>query len=247
MILSLLFSAFLILCNFRPHLALAKAGQLLPFMQKTLVVLLMLMGVGAVRANAPAAGPSITKVGTKFVNTYYITDSTGALVPSSVEDAGLDNDTIRVFRTGFKWFGKTNCTELRGTSRHDTNYLSFAKNGDVFIRSIQDTVWTRLEFSLPEGQVKHYTMPDEIVNAWQEQYTMFHLRDVKALGHDTASIVGKVYDCIKYQMVETRVFEGKEYINAFTYWYSPELGYWVRLNFGWGEKYFLNQQIVAWE
>jgi hypothetical protein len=217
-------------------------------MQKTLVVLLVLVGAGVSQALAalPGQPPAIAKAGTKFRNTYYITDSTGALVPSSVEDAGLDDDLIRVARTGFKIFGKTNCIELQGTSRHDTNYLSFAKNGDVFVRSVQDTIWTRLEFSLPEGQVKHYTMPDEIVHAWQNEYTMFHLRDIKTLGHDTASIAGKVYDCIKYQMIETRVFEGKEYVNAFTYWYSPELGYWVRLNFGWGEKYFLNQQIVAW-
>jgi hypothetical protein len=117
----------------------------------------------------------------------------------------------------------------------------------VFVRSVRDTVWTQLQFSLPQGKAVKQTLPDETVSAWGEEYTMFHLRDVQVLGRDTASIAGKVYDCIKYGMKETRVFEGKDYVNDFTYWYSPELGYWVRQNFGWGNKYFLNQQVISWQ
>jgi hypothetical protein len=45
------------------------------------------------------------------------------------------------------------------------------------------------------------------------------------------------------QRVELKVYEGQLFSNAYTYWFSPDLGYLIRSNYGWDGPYFLNQAL----
>ena len=194
---------------------------------------------GPPKANLP-------KVGTFIVNTYYATDSSGALVPRSVADPDLYDDTLIVIRSGFKAFGKSNCVEFEGQPYierpRDTTIYSYAKNGDIYLRTLgRDSTWDRLPFGLKPGKVLSESLPPSNGTMFGKPYTYTNDRRTQVLGYDTSSFNGKVYPCIELLRVELHVYNGELSSNDYTYWFSPDLGYLIRSNFGWDGPYFMNQ------
>ncbi len=183
-----------------------------------------------------------------FVNTYYVTDSSGALVPKSVADPELGEDTLYIAQSGVRRLGRSNCVVITATSHPDTTFISYANNGDVFLRnSARDSEWNKLSFNLPHGKKTTELLPNDTGTMYGRSYDMPHKRTTEVLGHDTASISGKIYDCIKLQLVDIRRYQGTDWLQGSLVWYSPELGYFVRKNTGWNGKYFLNEQLKVWQ
>jgi hypothetical protein len=181
-----------------------------------------------------------------IVNTYYATDSSGALVPKSEADPDLFDDTLVVIRSGFKAFGRSNCVAFEGLPYverpRDTTLYSYAKNGDVYTRTLsRDSTWGRLPFGLKPGKVLRESLPPTHGTMLGKPYTFTNDRTTQVLGYDTATFGGKVYPCIELRRVEFHVYEHELSSNAYTYWYSPDLGYLIRSNYGWDGPYFLNQ------
>jgi hypothetical protein len=190
----------------------------------------------------------LPKVGTMLVNTYYVTDSSGALVPKSVADPKLDDDTLFVIRSGVQVLGRANCVVLAAKSHPDTTLISYAPNGDLYMRGLNgDSVWSMVPFGMAPGKKTMETLPKDSGFMYGFNYDMPHERTVEVLGHDTASVGAKVYNCIKLQVVDIRKYQGTDWLQGTLFWYSPELGYIVRLNAGWNGKYFLNQQLKIWQ
>ncbi|SRR5581483_1509853 len=189
----------------------------------------------------------LPKVGTMLVNTYYVTDSSGKVVIPKDANPDMPDDTLIVIRSGFRTLGKSNCIAILAKSRPDTSIISYAKNGDLFLRTLgHDSAWTRLPFGLPIGKTIVDSLPADSGTAFFNGFYMPHTRTWQVLGHDTASVGGKVYDCLKLQIVDIRNWEEQDWLQGTLYWYSPELGYFVRMNFGWDGPYFLNQHLKVW-
>jgi hypothetical protein len=155
----------------------------------------------------------------------------------------MEDDVQFVIAKGIKKQGRSNCIALWGPLHKDTTYISYAKNGDLWILhpiKNEKAVWDHLQFSLPPGKplkipaVREEPVPD---------FVMYHRREIEVLGNDTISVGGKAYQCIALRNIETRRWHDTDYTNAFTYWYAPEIGYLVRAGEGWNMKYFLYQQL----
>ena len=185
--------------------------------------------------------------GTMFVNTYYVTDSSGNLVPKSVANAGLSDDTLFVIKSNAKFFGRPHCMEYTAKSHPDTTLVSYAANGDIYMRYLRkDSVWHQIPFGMtPHKFVLDSLAPDSGMMLAQYYY-MPHQRTTEVLGTDTISVEGKVYNCIVLQIVDIRQYQDKDWYQETMYWYSPDLGYFVRQNEGWNGPYFLNQQLKIW-
>ncbi len=184
------------------------------------------------------------KAGTMIVNTYFVTDSSGASVPTSVVDPGMTDDTLIFVRSGLKLLGRANCAMLVATSHPDTTLISYATNGDVYLRVLgKDTIWNKLPVGMAPGKKTVQILPNDSGSYFGKDFNMPHHRTFEVLGHDTVSVGGKVYDCIKLQIVDILEYEDKNWLQGTTYWWSPELGYYARMNQGWNIKYFLNQQL----
>ncbi len=179
-----------------------------------------------------------------IVNSYYVTDSSGALVPKSVVDPKLADDTLFVVRSGVRALGRSNCIELAAKSHQNITLISYAANGDIFMRGkTGDSIWHNLPFGMPPGKKTTHSLPPDVGTMLGHDYNMPHQETIEVLGHDTASVGSKVYDCIKLEVVDIRKYQGIDWYQGSLFWYSPELGYFVQLNKGWGGKYFLNQQV----
>ncbi|HEX5316099.1 MAG TPA: hypothetical protein VFX22_05555 [Candidatus Kapabacteria bacterium] len=187
---------------------------------------------------------NLPKVGTVIINTYFVTDSSGALVPKTKADPKLVDDTLRVIRSGVALMGRSNCVELADADNEDTSIISYDKNGDVYMRAIgKDISWNLLPFGLPPAKIIREKLPNDTGNLLLKEYDMPHSRTWEVLGTDTASFDGKIYNCIKLQIVDIREYQGREWEQGMLYWYAPEIGYFIRMNFGWNGPYFLNQQL----
>ncbi len=189
----------------------------------------------------------LPKAGTMFVNTYFVTDSSGALVPKSVADAGVEDDTLFIAQSGVKRFGRTNCIVRVAKSHPDTTIISYAPNGDLYMRAVgTDSVWNKLPLGMTPGKKTTQSLPNDSGTMFGHAFNMPHRRTVEVLGHDTASVGTTVYDCIKLQIVDIRQYQDRDWFQGTLFWFSPELGYFVRQNAGWNGKYFLNQQLKVW-
>ena len=191
---------------------------------------------------------NLPKVGTMIVNTYYATDSSGALVPKSEANPKIPDDTMIVLRSGFEAFGRNNCVEFEGQPQverpKDTTIYSYSRNGDLYTRVLsRDSEWIVLPFGLKRGKVLRESLPISHGTSFGKPYTFTNDRTTQVLGYDTASFGGKVYPCIALQRVDLKVYEGTLFSNAYNYWFSPDLGYLIHSNFGWDGPYFLNQQL----
>ncbi len=192
---------------------------------------------------------NLPKAGTMFVNTYFVTDSSGALVPKSKVDPEVPDDTLRVIRSDFRVFGRSRCVEIGPAttvagSKNHTTLISYADNGDLYMRVLgQDTEWARLPFGLAPGDIIRKKLPNDSGKMFFKEYNMPHTQTFEVLGTDTASGGGKLYHCTRLQIVDIRRYHGTDWLQGTLYWYSPEIGYFVRMNFGWDGPYFLNQQI----
>src|SRR5579883_559910 len=185
--------------------------------------------------------------GTMFVNTYYVTDSLGNLVPKKVADPEMPDDTIIVSRSGFKFENRPECIELTAKAHKDTTIVSYARNGDLFMWiKGKDSEWMHLPFGYPIGKKVEQTLHADSGIAFGQYYFMPHSRTLQVVGYDTASFNGRVYPCIKLELIDSREWEGKIWENATNYWYAPEIGYFIHMNFGWGGPYFLHQYLAAW-
>ncbi len=189
------------------------------------------------------------KLGTTFVNVYYVTDSADALVQNSAVDADVPgDDTQVVVRTGAHLYGRQDCTVLTGPNHGDSNVYFFAKNGDLYLLNTNHPgKWEYLPFGLKQGKVMKTDPVLDTGTALGHHYEMMDHRELSVIGHEKVTLDGKNYDCIKLLLVEVKVFEGKEYRNGTTYWYSPDIRYFIRAKFGWGGKYFLNQKIAVYK
>lgn len=195
------------------------------------------------RSNDGGLHFNIPPVGTAFLNDYYVTDSSGHIVPDTVAMSPMVPDEQHVLATGIKAYGRSNCIVLCGPSHPDTTFISYSKNGDLYILHRIDTgkvTWDWLPFSLKPGKVLKTKPAREV---YFKNWVLMHRREIQVVGHDTVSVSGKVYDCIKLVDVQIRSEKGVDYKNAFTYWYSPELGYLLRNSFGWNGPYFLYQHV----
>jgi hypothetical protein len=188
----------------------------------------------------------LPKVGTMFVNSYYVTDSSGALVPKSVIDPRMDDDTLFIVQSGVRLYGRPNCIVIAAKSHPDTILESFANNGDLYMRGSKDTEWTRFPFGMAPGKKIVQQLDADSGTMFGHDFFTPHNRTTEVLGHDTVSVGAKVYDCIKLLVDDIRLYKGRNWEQGSLFWYSPELGYLVRLNMGWNVKYFLNQQIKIW-
>ncbi len=186
----------------------------------------------------------LPKAGTMIVNTYYVTDSSGALVAKSVADPKLDDDTLFFVESGVKRLGRTNCAVLVGKSHPDTTLISYAANGDVYMRALgKDSEWNKLPLGMAPGKKTTQTFSNDSGTYFGHDFDMPHHRTMEVVGHDTVSIEQKVFHCIKLQIVDILEYQEKDWFQGTWYWWSPELGYFARLNQGWNAKYFLNQQV----
>ncbi|HZK77002.1 MAG TPA: hypothetical protein VFD13_08855 [Candidatus Kapabacteria bacterium] len=187
---------------------------------------------------------SIPRAGTIIVNTYYVTDSSGALVPKSIVDPEMVDDTLRVIRSDFRIFGRPHCIEIAPVTHNDTTLISYANNGDLYMRILgRDTAWAHLPFGTAPGTVIRKKVANDSGTMFHKDFDMPHTQTFEVLGNDTASTGGIVYHCIKLQIVDIRNYQGTDWLQGTLYWYAPELGYFVRMNFGWDGPYFLNQQL----
>jgi hypothetical protein len=190
---------------------------------------------------------SLPKVGTVFVNTYYATDSSGALVPKSVADPEMGDDTQIVVHAGIRAHGKSNCTATTGPAHQDTNYISYAKNGNVWIiNTNHPQKWTYLPFGLKPGKILKTSDVSDTGTVMGRHYDMVDHDETQVLGRDTVTADGKTYDCIKLQIVHYFEYEDNQYANAETFWYAPAIGYFPRISTGWNVRYFLNQQVKVY-
>ncbi|MFI5202835.1 MAG: hypothetical protein ACHQNE_10660, partial [Candidatus Kapaibacterium sp.] len=193
---------------------------------------------------------NLPKAGTIIIDTYYVTDSSGELVPKSTVDPNVPDDTLRVIRSNFRIFGRSRCVETASAttaaarSKNDTTLISYADNGDLYMRVLgRDTAWARLPFGLAPGEIIRKKLPNDSGTMFLKEFDMPHTQTFEVLGTDTASGGGKIYHCIRLQIVDIRKYQGTDWLQGTLYWYSPEIGYFVRMNFGWDGPYFLNQQI----
>jgi hypothetical protein len=190
----------------------------------------------------------LPSVGTMIVNTYYVTDSSGAIVPKSVVDPEVNDDTLFVVQSGVQRLRRSNCVVIVAKSHPDTTLISYATNGDIFMRVLgKDSIWNRLPFGMAVGKKIVDTLPADSGNIYGRDYNMPHLRTTQVIGSDAVSIGEKSYLCSKLQIVDIRQYEGVDWLDGTLFWYAPEIGYLVRLNTGWNGKYFLNQQLKIWK
>jgi hypothetical protein len=218
-------------------------------LQRSLVALLLfpasvILAVGHPNPSAAPLKTHLPKVGTMIVNTYYVTDSSGAIVPKSKVDPKMDDDTLHVVLSGVALFGRSNCIELVAAAHSDTSLISYAKNGDLYMRTVgRDSDWSRLPFGMPRGKIIRKQLPNDTGNVFLKEYNMPHSRTWQVLGNDTVSSSGKIYHCVKLQIVDIREWQGRIWKQGMLYWYAPEIGYIARMNFGWDGPYFLNQEL----
>jgi hypothetical protein len=219
-----------------------------PLVKKYLVALFILLPVLAAAQKSKSSVPIILpKAGTVLINTYYVTDSSGAHVPKDTVDPEMPDDTQRVVYSGIESHGRPHCITLTGPSNEDTNVLSYAKNGDVWqLNTGRGSKWLRFPFGLPSG--KRLTSSPKLNkgSVLGKAYEELDHDVTQVVGHDTVTIMGKPFDCIKLQVLHIKVYKGSSFPNVETDWYSPQLGYIVRANFGWGGSYFLNQQVKSY-
>ena len=219
---------------------------MLPMHSKYLIAAFLFMPVLAI-AQKSGSPIMLPKAGSIFINTYYATDSSGAPVLKSVVDPEMPDDTQRVVYSGIRSHGRPNCVELTGPSHNDTNVLSYSKNGDVWqLNTGRGSKWLRFPFSLRPGKRLTTSPKLDTGSLLGKHYEEFDHDETQTLGHDTVSINGKSFDCIKLRVIHVKVYQGTPYLNAETNWYAPELGYIIRANFGWGGSYFLNQQVKSY-
>lgn len=213
---------------------------------KLLALTAVLLPLSAVAQSNHSAKPSFTlpKAGTRFVNSYYVTDSAGHIVPDTTVQSSIEDDTLYVIRSDIRVRGREHCIALSGPAHPDTTWLSFAKNGDVWIlRSDRKTPWDRLPFGLPTGHTEKTKPKVDEGHILGRDYTMMYHKESTVLGHDTNYLAGVKYDCIKMQDVEIRRYQESDFKNAITYWFVPALGYYTHVSWGWNGSYFLHQQV----
>ena len=187
------------------------------------------------------------KVGTTFINTYYVTDSSGHLIPKSVADPKMDDDTMRVIRSGIRRFGRANCAEFASVTSQDTTLISYAPNGDLFMWRVgTDSTWGHLPFGMPVGKVLRKKLPNDTATFALQHFDMPHSRTWEVLGTDTVSVSGRIYKCVRLLVDDIQKYQGKDWHQGLYYWYSPELAYFARISFGWDGPYFLNQRIKGY-
>lgn len=209
----------------------------------TLVLSLFVAGI-ALGAKTPPIKHHIPPVGMRFLNTYYTTDSAGHVVHDSITHHGMEDDAQFVIAKGVKRLGRSDCVALWGPVNKDTTYISYAKNGDLWVlhpHKGEKAKWDHLQFSLPPKKPLH-------VAAVREEplpdFVMQHRRIIEVLGHDTVTVAGKIYDCIELCNTEIRRWHDTDYTNQFFYWYSPEVGYLLKASYGWHMEWFLVQKLA---
>lgn len=215
----------------------------------TIVAALASLAHAQVRATGSGIHFNIPAAGTKFLNNYYVTDSAGNLLADSVVKSPMVPDGQIVLATGVKAYGRSNCLSTFGPSHPDTTFISFAKNGDLYVLHRIDATspptWDWLPFTLQPGKLLKTKPTREVYFKKSAQpWVLMHRREITVVGHDTVSVEGKVYDCVKLVSIEIRTEDGVDYKNAYTYWYSPEVGLFLRTSFGWNGPYFMYQQVT---
>ena len=187
-------------------------------------------------------------VGTVIINTYYVTDSSGALVPRSKADPEVNDDTLRVIRSNFRALGRSRCVAFYTIHSKDTTLISYAPHGDLYVRDLaKDSAWHLLPFGLPPGTIMRKKLPNDSGMVMLRNYNMPHTRTYQVTGRDTVSVQGKTYHCIELLITDIREWQGQNWVQGTRYWLSPELGYFIRSNMGWDGPYFLNQQTKVWQ
>jgi len=198
---------------------------------------------------------SIPKVGTSFVNTYYLLDSAGKYVPGNVEDPKIPDDSQYVVLSGEMIDGHKNSIAFTNKFHEDTTYMSYDANGDVWLKAKRrGDKWERLPFGLQPGKILKTKELLDTGHVMGSNYGILTHSETQVLGMDTVNVLGKTYDCIKMQIVvytrydpkHHKGLEDQHYANAMNYWYIPEIGYFGRINFGWGGSYFLNQELKSY-
>ena len=218
-------------------------------MVKTLILLLLAPLAGFAQHSSDEKGPipASLKPGTMFVNTYYLTDSSDALVKPGADQEIPGDDTQIVVQSGVHLYGHSDCVAVTGPGHPDTNIYSFAKNGDVYLLNTNRKAWDFFPFGLKPGKVVKTEPMLDTGSAVGHHYEMMDHHELYVEGHEKLGLDGTSYECTKLVMVKVDVFEGAEYKNATTYWYSPKIGYFLRAKFGWGGKFFLNQRILTYK
>ena len=210
---------------------------------RIILLCLVLTATSTAHAAKPPFKHHIPPIGMRFLNTYYTTDSSGNFVSDSISHHGMEDDVQFVIAHGVKKQGRSDCIALWGPLHKDTTYISYAKNGDLWVLHPikgDKAKWEHLMFSLPPKKPLHIApireepLPD---------YVMMHRSIIEVLGNDTVTVGGNVYNCIVLRNTEIRRWHDTDYTNTFTYWYSPEIGYLLRVGEGWNLKYFLFQQL----
>ena len=204
------------------------------------------------------AAPHVTlpPKGSLFVNTFFVTDSSGAVVPPSVMPTGMPDDSQYVIQSGIKFNHKSNVIALLGPSHPDTTYISYAKNGDIFLLNTTGSgKWEHLYFGARKGKLIITPTSIQSGHTLGKDYTSHDHNEIKVMGMDTVSVGDVVVPSIRMvQMVVMAYTQGAgkhspeaTFVNAYNYWFSPEIGYFTRINFGWNGKYFLNQQLKYYQ
>lgn len=195
---------------------------------------------------------TLPRKGTLIVNTFYLTDSLGARVPLSEMDPGMADDSQYVVASGIAAHGKKDVVVLLGPSHPDSTFLAYEKNGDVYLLNTdRGGEWERLAFGLKKG--KHLTTPIKRLSGSSlgKKYKSKDHNEVDVLGIEKAVVGERTVDATHLRMVMVMKYQQDEvdnspeatFKNAMNYWFSPALGYFTRISFGWGGKYFLNQQL----
>ena len=215
-----------------------------------------LLAFGFVTTPSPRVKHTIPARGTVFVNTYYATDSTGAIPPRDSTDPRMPDDTVVVATRPMTFHGKGNCVAITAYAHEDTTFISYASNGDLWIlNSGKANKWERLVFGQPIHKIFRTPVHLDTGHVLGSYYAMDRHSELEVLGWDTMSVAGlSALPVVRMRSVDVMAYNKKsmgghapdeEYKNATNYWYAPSLGYFARINFGWDTKYFLNQELRA--
>lgn len=194
------------------------------------------------------------KVGSSYILTYYFTDSLGALIPKSLDDPDIPDDSQYVLKSGITVHKHPNVIVMTHKKGKDTNYISYSPNGDIRIYNTnrKDREWEWLPFGFPVGARLQTDSTNQVVNVLGRELNETISTNAEVMGWDTVGLNGERLACkvigVKMRIVERKVttpdvIEGEPFEILTTYWYSPALGFIVRMNFA-RETRFLNQSIL---
>jgi hypothetical protein len=144
--------------------------------------------------------------------------------------------------------GRNHCVEIAAKSHPDTTLISYAANGDIYMRVYgKDSIWHDIPFGMKPHTFIVDSLPPDSGTMFQRGYFMPHQRTTEVLGPDTIAIGGTTHNCTVLQIVDIRQYEGQDWLQGTMYWYVPDIGYFGRVNEGWSGPYFLNQQLKIWQ